>query len=481
MKKLKKMSLTGPITLFMCLFIGISQIKANENLDKKTVYFYPSGFNRSVNLVEDTAVLGQNLHLFFMGTDCNFKLEYAGKDDQYYIHTISEKGKLDYLIGESFLLKEDSKKSIVLNSTLSKNEKLNLWNFKKDKNGKYKIQNEKDGNYLSLKQKGKDVDENRVVLSGESEAVEWEIVCYEKEFSDPWMSRINDGKLISEINIPGTHDTATKLVDGLPQQISIAQCQSLTPSEQLNAGVRMFDLRCDFLTSKQLDPTLTHALPTYDKIFDMIYLSEVFKVTEEFLKDNPSETVVFLVNLGQNLLKQGSNEKLSKVMSEYINKNKIWSKNYIPKLGEVRGKIVLLRRFNVPQNGCFGIDSNNFGIDVSDWYSEEDYSKNKGILKLNSGVWVQDHYDCEAAEKLEWFKKSLEQSSHSKIASNKDLVINFSSATKKNPFFCARIMNNEILNSNLIKNGEKCGIIVTDYIDHHLARYIYISNFYDKE
>lgn len=56
-----------------------------------------------------------------------------------------------------------------------------------------------------------------------------------------WMSGIKDDTAISDISMPGTHDSGTQNVD-LPIW---SKTQNLSISEQLNIGVRYFDLRLE--------------------------------------------------------------------------------------------------------------------------------------------------------------------------------------------------------------------------------------------
>lgn len=70
-----------------------------------------------------------------------------------------------------------------------------------------------------------------------------------------WMQELDDNKKLSEINLPGTHDSAMAYgkngtenymrIFGIPvmNTWAYAHTQCLTIEEQLNAGVRFFDLR----------------------------------------------------------------------------------------------------------------------------------------------------------------------------------------------------------------------------------------------
>ena len=55
-----------------------------------------------------------------------------------------------------------------------------------------------------------------------------------------WMSRLADDISLSDLNIPGTHNSAARY-EPFPKT---AKCQRLSLTAQLQAGVRFFDIRC---------------------------------------------------------------------------------------------------------------------------------------------------------------------------------------------------------------------------------------------
>ena len=80
------------------------------------------------------------------------------------------------------------------------------------------------------------------------------------EGSADWMSRLSDEKLISEVVLPGTHDSATQYV----QLAFFSKCQALSIKEQLEAGFRYLDVpvsRFQELLAKECD-TPRRAIPT---------------------------------------------------------------------------------------------------------------------------------------------------------------------------------------------------------------------------
>ena len=55
-----------------------------------------------------------------------------------------------------------------------------------------------------------------------------------------WMSPLDGGLLLSQLSIPGTHDSGARF-----EPLSrTAKCQTLTIGQQLDAGARFLDIRC---------------------------------------------------------------------------------------------------------------------------------------------------------------------------------------------------------------------------------------------
>jgi len=116
--------------------------------------------------------------------------------------------------------------------------------------------------------------------------------------------------------------------------------------EQLNNGVRFFDIRVQ--PSKPEDPKddgllLVHgvfpiSLTGPKKFRDL--LDKVLK----WLAENPSETVIF--SMKREGAGNATDAQLSEILKDhYTNLEHWYTEPRIPKLGEVRGRIVLMRRF----------------------------------------------------------------------------------------------------------------------------------------
>ena len=90
---------------------------------------------------------------------------------------------------------------------------------------------------------------------------------------------------------------------------------------------------------------------------------------ERFLKENGGETVVVSLK-GEGRGDGGGDVQLARVvfggyLKEVRDREKWWTEVKIPTLGEVRGKIVLLRRFGVGESGTGTVIGG--GIDAQYW------------------------------------------------------------------------------------------------------------------
>src|SRR6516225_5750413 len=63
-----------------------------------------------------------------------------------------------------------------------------------------------------------------------------------------WMAQMPDDALLSDITIPGTHDSGARFGGVAPVVDFVTalwvHCQNWTVTQQLNAGVRFLDVRC---------------------------------------------------------------------------------------------------------------------------------------------------------------------------------------------------------------------------------------------
>jgi 1-phosphatidylinositol phosphodiesterase len=101
--------------------------------------------------------------------------------------------------------------------------------------------------------------------------------------SEQWMAHLDDGLRLSQIFLPGTHDSFAYHCN------TLAACQSLTIEEQLRCGIRFIDVRCRHMNDEF---RLYHSSFYLNKNFQ----ADVLDKCVEFLRQNPSEVVLMLVS-----------------------------------------------------------------------------------------------------------------------------------------------------------------------------------------
>ncbi|MGH7867894.1 MAG: phosphatidylinositol-specific phospholipase C domain-containing protein, partial [Candidatus Dormibacteraceae bacterium] len=203
-----------------------------------------------------------------------------------------------------------------------------------------------------------------------------------------WMRDIPDDTPVTVLSIPGTHDSGC-----IGGPLGVAQTQDLDLFHQLDAGIRFLDIR---LAQYQDDLVVHHDVVCMGKNY-----TEVLDICSSFLKEHPSETILMSVKdedrVDSGLGRYAPSELLGKLSMgdtpdadqdtssfDDVLQTQTWERigdaplfyNFVTPgagddsptlgsaftsettLGDVRGKIILLRRF----------DSNDdVGLDLTYW------------------------------------------------------------------------------------------------------------------
>lgn len=200
----------------------------------------------------------------------------------------------------------------------------------------------------------------------------WDEVSRDRPLGETWMAGVKDNVEVSALTIPGTHDSCA-YTSAWP----FIQTQKMDIMTQLNAGIRYFDLRCG-LRNDELEMVHGTALLglTLHIVLDTMYL---------WLLSHKSEALV--VQLKQDRGPEKSTVHFAHAVWKCISQSPVrWrTANTNPKLGELRGRIQLLRRFTGPT-----LDA--YGIDVTQW---PDNSLKPFTIQTrhNVQVTIQDHYN----------------------------------------------------------------------------------------
>ncbi len=176
-----------------------------------------------------------------------------------------------------------------------------------------------------------------------------------------WMSRLPDTLLLSQLSIPGTHDTMS-FYGG-----DAVQTQSMSLPDQLRSGVRVLDIRCRHVA----DIFAIH----HGMVFQNAYFTDVLNAAIDFLAEHPGETVLMRVKEEYDPLNNTRTfEETFRTQywdvytkhfwdpSERLRESRLSDVSSVdnPTLGELRGKIVILQNFSASVR--YGVDYNSFSI-----------------------------------------------------------------------------------------------------------------------
>lgn len=520
---------------------------ASVSLDKFVIRLRPAGYFRTASVNQDGNIKGNVCHLFNDGTSSKLILERvltdADNTNWYAIRTLlnfEEHKKTGYSIwsvdGDS---DKDGKVIHVWNGEYDKKPS-RAFAFERQLNGTYIIRDrtneKKDINYLAIEKDGKDQDNNKSCHKRKDIPWELELVGYDmgkinttvrsidwttySSYVDGpcWMKYVDNNKFLDELSIPGTHDSGTCSVDNDTEpQSSQAKCQQDYIPTQLLEGVRYFDIRL----GKGENPGIDHgACYLLKKDGNFMHLSDVIGYFNTFLSENPTEALIMLVSRGND---EATDESLTTALGKVFDENPdlFYTSSRIPTLGEVRGKIVLLRRFGLAGNS---VSSHTWGLDLTQWddkIAAHTDSTSMCLVRDERGfeavgktgdeepyctkVYAQDHYECTGTDKIGWVDMALQETT--KLARimvdvedndgakvkvlEHSWCINYTSCTNykqgSNPFTAARVVNEHLYKSQYINSTgnestkEDClkhiGIIASDFVDAALARSIYQRNY----
>ena len=331
-----------------------------------------------------------------------------------------------------------------------------------------------------------------------------------------WMKYVNGNKYLDELSIPGTHDSSTCSVDNDTEpQTSLAKCQQDYIPTQLLEGIRYFDIRLGKNDDND-DPGIDHGICyPLKKDGGFIHLSDVIGYFKTFLNENPSEALIMLVSRGND---EATDDSITTAFANVMDENPklFYTSSRVPTLNEVRGKIVLLRRFRLAGNS---VDGHTWGLDLTEWDDKIKAHSGQSMCLVqdargfettgNAGdkepyctkVYAQDHYNCTGSSKIDWVDMALKAAAEFKRstvditaadgttmqATERCWFINYTSCTQNNPFAAARVVNEHLYKSQYINPSgneetksdclKHIGIIASDFVDAALTRSIYQRNY----
>lgn len=290
-----------------------------------------------------------------------------------------------------------------------------------------------------------------------------------------WMKNIPDSLLISEINLPGTHDSTTQFINFK----RFSRCQNKNIFEQLQMGIRFIDVRLNY-DGKALK--LSHSFLNCKKDRakkENLLFSDVLEDCRLFLNENPTETI--LMSLKRE--KGKSCEETFDFFYENFAKDDslFYLKNKIPYLSEVRGKIVLLNRIGADIENNLYTDENT-GINLSGWpyqNSKTEASLQKVQIPKRSGksedfFYLQDFFNLKPKKKWEIAILPVIENP----PQDKAILFNFFSGSNgfSSPKRYSKILFGLFLQYQLT-SMKKYGWFILDFPNEKVIRKIILSNY----
>ncbi len=208
-----------------------------------------------------------------------------------------------------------------------------------------------------------------------------------------WMTQLPGTSKLSQLTLPGTHDTCTAPVT------EAAKCQNWDLTTQLQYGIRYVDIRC-----RQIQDAF--AIHHGDFYVGFNFGEGVRDKCVNFLKANPTECIVMQIK-SHEAADFDNSYTFQQVFDKYVRgyESFFYRDDHIPTLDEVRGKIVVIRRFNLDSNDPRGLSpltmcANNTSGWCDDATFDASYTATNGETVT---FHIQDQYnlDKESAE-VKW-------------------------------------------------------------------------------
>ena len=264
-----------------------------------------------------------------------------------------------------------------------------------------------------------------------------------------WMKGLTDDVPVCRLTIPATHDSGA-LLGG-----EALQTQDISIREQLEAGVRGFDIRLQACENGKLG--VYHSVQFQETYWE----TEVLPTFIDFLKRYPSE--MLFVSLKK---EGGDSEAYCRLLSTSLNDKTLapyWVTDFKDDLtlGDCRGKILFMHRDRIlkeyPGAQCYGWDDN-----TTCWVTLKDKKGNETLVS------VEDEYGYLKGEKAFYKGKITWKNMKSAMKNggkNNRWYISFASATALPVAGPAAF--SDVVNPMLAKQTQglkqSCGIVLIDF------------------
>ena len=466
--------------------IGSGHFAPLQGIDKCVLSVSTGGINKEWNINDDGLTDGNQL-IFKEKEGSNwfiFRYDQLLADGSYTIQNVQSQL---YLSLEGLSLAENSRiVQVTLQNIYEDNPaayECQRWKLIPKKDETHILVNRYSGRVLELEKDGvPDVNfvKQGIVFADVQSHSGWNLYTPRQYNNNNWMSRIDGNKLLSRINIPGTHDSGT-MHNSCP--LDTAKCQDLMPYDQLLAGGRILDLRLHYhhawlgTAAFMIRHGICHCYTSSSHSAEM-NLDYVLNDCINFLKSNPTETVILLIQQNADSTETTAFSTLitgKRYLDNSKYKDRIYLGESIPDLDTVRGKIVWVRRYV-----RYETQYHSEGINLEKWTNQNSFFTYGTINGIT--VKIQDAYNYTMFEKDKKFDL-FNQAANDSVNNPNYLVLNLSSAVGTDPSniglpfpkSIAEFMNPQLL-SVYFKPGRNYDWIIMDFMDSPLAQSVYKSN-----
>ena len=235
---------------------------------------------------------------------------------------------------------------------------------------------------------------------------------------EDWMERLDDNTYLSQVSIPGTHDSATGegwtgfLGEMVGQSMGVTQ--DLSIAQQLDCGVRAFDLR-PCVNEDEL--VINHGILQTKAKFP-----ETLKQLCQFVTDHPTEFVVVVMRHESD--GDDNSSQWNSMMNSCLNSDDVrplladYQRDIT--VGELRGKVLVLSRDKYASTPVGGF--------ISGWAHQPNYATGtiKGSAGMTGTLYVQDFYEVmeKTTSKLNGIERLLNFSTQNNVyKSTRHLVV----------------------------------------------------------
>ena len=286
-----------------------------------------------------------------------------------------------------------------------------------------------------------------------------------------WMDMLKDGTKVCKLSIPGTHDTMTGMgfyQPGLKYVFDMTAISHVsTLEEQLNCGIRFFDIRpvvsTDSIAKKKI-LRLTHGISELN-----VTLEQTIDWLQAYLKAHPSEFFIAKLQFDNGFEDQKDLFYLLDQVLDLPKYKGLFFENWRPDItvGEMRGKILWLSRYDLrPLHVIY-----DFPIVYCDWPDEDPDVKedldpeaqrncrmiNMDDESITAKLYKQDYYKTTNAKRMQNKIKTVIDMMHSarEIKEDENIwVVNHCSAyTEVSPR--GYLTNASNLHPNVIEDLQK--------------------------